>query len=45
MKSVRIRSFSSLCFPVFGLNTDQENSEYERFLRSDYQEKIGAKNI
>ena len=39
MKSVRIRSYSG---PYFGdivriqKNTDQNNSEYQHFLRSDY---------
>ena len=28
MKSVRIRSFSGLCFPAFALNTDQKILEY-----------------
>ena len=35
VKSVRIRSFSGPYFPAFGLNTDQNNSEYEHFLRSE----------
>ena len=43
LKSVLIRSFSGSYFPVFGLNTErygvrenaeQNNSEYENFLRS-----------
>ena len=34
VKSVRIRSYSGPYFSVFGLNTDQYNSEYEHFLRS-----------
>ena len=33
MKSVRVRSYSSSYFPAFGLNTDQNNSEYEHFFR------------
>ena len=36
MKIVRIRSYSGLCFPAFGVNTDQNNSEYGHFLRRDY---------
>ena len=35
MKSVRIGSNSGPHFPAFGLNTDQNNSEYGHFLRSD----------
>ena len=31
VKSVRIRSYSGPYFPIFGLNTDQNNSEYEHF--------------
>ena len=34
VKSVRIRSYSSPYFPAFGLNTDQNNSEYGHFLHS-----------
>ena len=34
-KSVRIRSYSGPYFPAFGLNMDQNNSEYGHFLRSD----------
>ena len=34
VKSVRIRSYSGLYFPAFGLNKDQNNSEYRHFLRS-----------
>ena len=34
MKSVRIRSYSGPYFPAFGLNTDQNNSEYGHFLDS-----------
>ena len=34
VKSVRIRSFSGLYFPTFGLNTDQKNFEYGHFSRS-----------
>ena len=41
VKSVRVRSYSSLYFPAFGLNaeryfvyTDQNNSEYGHFSRS-----------
>ena len=35
VKSVRIRSYSGPHFPAFRLNTDQNNSEYGHFLRSD----------
>ena len=35
IKSVRIRSYSGLYFRAFGLNTDQNNSEYGHFLCSD----------
>ena len=35
VKSVRIRSFPGRHFPTFGLNTDQKNSEYEHFSRSN----------
>ena len=31
VKSVRIRSYSGPHFPAFGLNTDQNNSEYGHF--------------
>ena len=34
VKSVHIRSYSGPPFPAFGLNTDQNNSEYGHFLRS-----------
>ena len=34
VKSVGIRIYSGPYFPAFGLNTDQNNSEYGRFLRS-----------
>ena len=34
VKSVRFRSYSGLYFPAFRLNTEQNNSEYEHFLRS-----------
>ena len=34
-KSVCIWSFSGPNFPVFGLNTDQQNSEYGRFSKSN----------
>ena len=33
---VRIRSYSFPYFPAFGLNTDQNDSEFEHFLRSAY---------
>ena len=39
VKSVRIRSYSGLFFLAFGLNTDQNNSEYGHFLRSDFKIK------
>ena len=35
VKIVRIRSYSVLYFPTFGLNTDQNNCEYGHFFRSD----------
>ena len=35
VKTVRIRSYSGPYFPAFGLNTDQNNSEYGHFSRSD----------
>ena len=35
VKKIRIRSYSGPYFPGFGLNTDQNNSEYGHFLRSD----------
>ena len=35
VKHVRIRSYSGPHFPAFGLNTDQNNSEYGHFLRSE----------
>ena len=34
MKRVHIRSYSGLYFPAFGLNTDQNNSEYGDVLGS-----------
>ena len=34
VKGVRIRSYSGPYFPAFGLNTDQNNSEYGHFSRS-----------
>ena len=34
LKSVRIRCYSGPYFPVFGLNTDQNNSKYGHFLRN-----------
>ena len=34
VKSVRIRNYSGPYFPAFGMNTDQNNSEYGH-LRSD----------
>ena len=35
VKSVRIRRYSGLHFHAFGLNTDQNNSKYGDFSRSD----------
>ena len=35
LKIVRIRNYSGPYFSAFGLNTDQNNSEYEHFLRSE----------
>ena len=35
VKSVRIQYYYGPYFPVFGLNTDQNNSEYGHFSRSD----------
>ena len=35
VKSVSIRSYSGPYFPAFGQNTDQNNSEYGHFLRSE----------
>ena len=35
VKGVRIRSFCSPYFPAFGLNTDQKNSKYGHFSRSE----------
>ena len=40
MKSVRIPTFFSPYFPVFRLNPDLENSEYEQFSRSGDQRKF-----
>ena len=37
VKSVRIRSYSGLYFPAFGLNMDHTNSEYGHFSRGDSQ--------
>ena len=34
MKSVHIQTYSGPHFSTFGLNTDQNNSEYGHFLRS-----------
>ena len=34
VKSIRIRSYSGLYIPAFGLNTDRNSSEYRHFLRS-----------
>ena len=31
VKHIRIRSYFGPYFPEFGLNTDQNNSEYEHF--------------
>ena len=38
VKSVCIRSYSGPYLPVFGLNTEQNNSEYGHFLRTDFKE-------
>ena len=35
MKSARIRGYSGPYFPVIGLNTDQNNTEYEHVLSSE----------
>ena len=35
VKSVRVRSYSGPYFPAFGLDTNQNNSEYGHFLRSE----------
>ena len=40
VKSVRIRSYSGPYFPAFGINTDQNNFEYEHFLHSDMQGQV-----
>ena len=37
VKSIRIRRFSGPHFPAFGLNMDQENSDYRHFSYSDIQ--------
>ena len=34
VKSVNIRNYSGPYYPAFGLNTDQNNSEYGHFLHS-----------
>ena len=44
MKSLSIWSFSGSYFPTFGLNTDQENSEYGHFSRSILCGKINFHN-
>ena len=36
VKSVHNRSYFGPHFPVYGLNMDQNNCEYEHFLRSDF---------
>ena len=38
VKIVRIQSYSGTYFPTFGLNKDQNNSEYEHFLRSGWEQ-------
>ena len=45
VKSVRIRSYSGPYFPTFGQNTDQNNSEYGRFSRSDMNMIYGMTNV
>ena len=40
VKSVRIHSSSSPYFPAFGLNTDQNNSEYRHFLSNVLSKKF-----
>ena len=40
VKSVPVRSYSGLYFPAFGLNTDQNNSEYRHFLRGVSQQSL-----
>ena len=40
VKSVRIRSYSGLYFPAFGMNTDQYTSEHEHFLPCGYLKEI-----
>ena len=35
VKSVHVQSYSGLYFPAFGLNTDQNNSEYGHFSRRE----------
>ena len=37
VKSVRIRGYSGPYFPAFGLNMDQNNSEYGHFLCNEQQ--------
>ena len=43
VKSARVRSFCGSYFPAFGMNTDQKNSEYGHFSRSDHFFKGTAK--
>ena len=43
-KSVSIRSYSGPHFPAFRLNTDQNNSEYGHFLRSDFLEQLHSQD-
>ena len=45
VKSVRIRSNSGPCFPVFGLNIDQNKSEYEHFLHCVQRPKLSLHEI
>ena len=40
VKTIQIRSYSGPYFPSFRLNTDQNNSEYGYFLRSEILIKI-----
>ena len=41
MQSILIRSFSGPYFPIFRLNTDQKNFEYEHILHSERVKRIG----
>ena len=44
VKINRIWGYSGLHFPAFGLNTDQNNSEYGQFLRN-FLDLITIKNL